>query len=194
MKLQNSFEVAAAPADAWPVLVDVARVAPCVPGAELTETVDENAYKGSVKVKLGPVSLAFDGEARFVERDDANFCAKVKADGREAKGRGGAQADVDFSLCDSDGGSTVTIVTDLTLSGPVAQYGRSQGVIASVAEEMVAQFAACLRDKVLSGEAAPAADASGGTANGATPASGLTILVGALKRWLKKIFSGGSST
>lgn len=196
MKLQNSFDVAAPRADAWAVLVDVARVAPCMPGAELTEVVDDDAYKGSVKVKLGPVSLAFDGEARFIERDDANFRAKIKANGREAKGRGGAQANVDFSLSAGEGGSTVTIVTDLALSGPVAQYGRSQGIIASVAEEMVAQFAACLRDNVLSGEDRSQSENAHGEASSvgsaATPASGVTILVGSLKRWLKKIFSGGN--
>ncbi|HAT35537.1 MAG TPA: hypothetical protein DCS82_07465, partial [Rhodospirillaceae bacterium] len=191
MKLQNSFDVAAAPAEAWSVLVDVARVAPCVPGAELTEIIDENAYKGSVKVKLGPVSLAFDGEARFVERDDTNFSATIKADGREAKGRGGAQADVDISLAASEAGSTVTIETELSLNGPVAQYGRSQGVIASVAEEMVAQFSACLRDKVLSGEVAPAASDESDE-SGQEVASGFAILFGAFKRWLRSLFGKGS--
>ena len=74
VKLENSFDVAAPPSEAWAVLVDVQRVAPCVPGATLTEKIEDNAYKGSMKVKLGPVSLLFEGEAKFVERDDANFC------------------------------------------------------------------------------------------------------------------------
>lgn len=194
MKLENSFEVAAPPAEAWAVLVDVERVAPCVPGASLTEIVDENAYKGSMKVKLGPVSLAFDGEAKFVERDDANFRAHIKAEGREAKGRGGAQADVEFSLVESAEGSAVTIITDLTLNGPVAQYGRSQGIIASVAEEMVTRFADCLRDKVLTQNdgAAVSPPPTGATTEQNTSASGIGILFGALKRWFKNLFGGGS--
>lgn len=194
MKLENSFEVAAPPAEAWAVLVDVERVAPCVPGASLTEIVDENAYKGSMKVKLGPVSLAFDGEAKFVERDDANFRAHIKAEGREAKGRGGAQADVEFSLVESAEGSAVTIITDLTLNGPVAQYGRSQGIIASVAEEMVTRFADCLRDKVLTQNdgAAVSPPPTGATTEQNTAASGIGILFGALKRWFKNLFGGGS--
>jgi len=194
VKLENSFEVAAPPAEAWAVLVDVERVAPCVPGASLTEIVDENAYKGSMKVKLGPVSLAFDGEAKFVERDDANFRAHIKAEGREAKGRGGAQADVEFSLVESAEGSAVTIITDLTLNGPVAQYGRSQGIIASVAEEMVTRFADCLRDKVLTQNdgAAVSPPPTGATTEQNTSASGIGILFGALKRWFKNLFGGGS--
>ncbi|MDA0655908.1 MAG: SRPBCC family protein [Proteobacteria bacterium] len=189
MKLENTFDVAAPPPEAWAVLVDVAKVVPCVPGASLTEIIDENSYKGSVKVKLGPVSLVFDGAARFVERDDANFRAKIKADGREGKGRGSAQADVDFSLVASPGGATVIINTDLNLSGPVAQYGRSQGVITAVAEEMVAQFAGCLQQKILSGDSARTADEEDGTE--APSVSGFSLLAGALKRWVTRLFGRG---
>jgi carbon monoxide dehydrogenase subunit G len=187
--LENTFDVAALPAEAWAVLVDVARVVPCVPGASLAEIIDENSYKGSVKVKLGPVSLVFDGAARFVERDDASFCAKIKADGREGKGRGSAQADVDFSLVASPEGTTVIINTDLSLSGPVAQYGRSQGIIAAVAEEMVTQFSSCLQEKILSGDGAQTADE--GDRIEAPSVSGVSLLAGALKRWVARLFGGG---
>ena len=193
VKLENSFDVAAPPSEAWAVLVDVQRVAPCVPGATLTEKIEDNAYKGSMKVKLGPVSLLFEGEAKFVERDDANFCARIKAEGRESKGRGGAQADVDFLLVGSREGSAVTIITDLTLNGPVAQYGRSQGIIASVAEEMVTRFADCLRDKVLTQNDGVGVSVSpkGAMPEQSTTTSGMNILFGALKRWVKKLFGRG---
>jgi uncharacterized protein len=193
VKLEHSFDVVALPAEAWAVLVDVERVAPCVPGASLTEKIDDKSYKGFMKVKLGPVSLVFEGEAKFVKRDDANFRAHIKAEGRESKGRGGAQADVDFSLVRSGEGSAVTIITDLTLNGPVAQYGRSQGIIAAVSEEMVARFAGCLREKVLmqNDGVAVSVPPKGSIAEQSTSPSGMGILFGALKRWFKNLFGGG---
>ena len=149
MKLENSFDVPVAPAEAWRVLIDVERVAPCVPGAALTEVVDANTYKGTIKVKLGPVSLAFDGEVAFTERDDDAFTARLAAAGREGRNRGSANAEVDFALTANGDGTKVSIVTDLQLAGPIAQYGRSQGVIASVSAEMIDRFAACLKENIL---------------------------------------------
>ena len=191
MKLENSFDVPGAPAEAWRVLTDVERIAPCVPGAALTEVVDENTYKGTIKVKLGPVSLAFDGEVAFTERDDDAFTARLAASGREARNRGSANADVDFALTPEGDGTKVSIVTDLQLAGPIAQYGRSQGVIASVSAEMIDRFAACLQENIL--KAGPA-DAAPNTAAGAAPApaepaaaSGFSIMLGALKRSLRQL-------
>ena len=185
MKLENNFSVAAAPKEAWAILVDVERVAPCLPGAKLTEVTDDNAFRGKVDVKLGPVSLTFDGNVKFVERDDDKYFAILKADGREARGRGGAQADIQFSLDGADGGSNVRVTTDLNLIGPVAQYGRSQGIVAAVSEEMVSQFAACLEEKVVSGQ-----KVEFGKLNDAG-ASGVMIFIGALKRWISNILNIG---
>ena len=125
MKFDNSFEVSLPPDQAWPVLMDVERIAPCMPGAALTEIVDDKTFKGTVSVRLGPVALTFEGEAQFEEMDEAAHTATVKAQGRDPKGRGGAYAIVTFRLEPSEAGSTVLIETDLTLSGSVAQYGLS---------------------------------------------------------------------
>lgn len=183
MKLENSFEVPALPEVAWRVLTDIEHVVPCVPGAELTEIVDDRNYTGKISVKLGPVSLAFDGKAEFTEWDDAARRARLKASGREARNRGSADADVTFTLEAHGEGSRVHIVTDLQLAGPIAQYGRSQGVIASVSEEMIDRFAACLRENILSSE-----DTGPGQARAVQPASGVSIGLGALLRMLRGFF------
>jgi len=186
LKLENSFDVPVAPAEAWRVLTDVERVAPCVPGAALTEIVDENTYKGTIKVKLGPVSLSFDGEVSFTERDDEAFTARLAAAGREGRNRGSANADVDFALSANGDGTKVSIVTDLQLAGPIAQYGRSQGVIASVSAEMIDRFAACLKENILDDSQVDAATsdtaAAPAPAEPVAAASGFSIMLGALKR------------
>jgi carbon monoxide dehydrogenase subunit G len=184
--LSNSFEVPVPPAQAWDILTDVARVAPCVPGAELTDVVDARNYAGRMQVKLGPVSLTFEGKAGFVERDDLAHTARLSASGRETRNRGSANADVHFALEPNADGTTVRIITDLQLSGPVAQYGRSQGIVAGVAEEMIGRFARCLRENILaSNKATDTAIAP--TAAG--PASGLSIGFGALMRVIRRFFA-----
>lgn len=183
MKLENSFEVPAPPDVAWRVLTDIERVVPCVAGAELTEIVDARNYTGKISVKLGPVSLSFDGTAEFTEWDDSGYKAKLKASGREARNRGSANADVTFSIEANGDGSRIHIVTDLQLAGPIAQYGRSQGVIASVSEEMIARFATCLRENILESDGA-----GSGPARAAQPASGLSIGLGALLRMVRGFF------
>lgn len=188
MQLRNSFDVPVPPADAWRILTDVERVAPCVPGAQLTEVIDDRTYAGKVQVKLGPVSLAFEGKAGFAERDDAAHTARLTASGREARNRGSANADVRFALEPNGDGTTVRIVTDLQLSGPIAQYGRSQGIIASVSEEMIGRFASCLRDNILASETqTPETTAA---APLAAPAAGLSIGFGALLRLIRRFFAG----
>src|SRR5579859_2349846 len=117
MQIENAFEVPLPPDEAWRVLMDIERVAPCMPGAALTEVVDERTYKGTVAVKLGPVALTFAGEVMFETIDAATHTARVKAQGRDAKGRGGANATVDFRLLPIASGSQVEVRTDLALSG-----------------------------------------------------------------------------
>ena len=142
MEFDNSFEVPLKPAEAWSVLMDIRRIAPCMPGAELTEIVDEKNYKGKVAVRLGPVALAFAGLVTFEEIDNANRTARVKAQGTDAKGRGGANAKASFRVEDgASGGSKVLVHTDLTLSGSVAQYGRGVGMIQTTATQIMNQFA-----------------------------------------------------
>jgi len=190
VQLQNSFDVPVPPGDAWRILIDVERVAPCVPGAQLTDVVDDRTYAGKMQVKLGPVSLSFDGKAGFVERDDTAHTARLTAIGREARNRGSANADVRFALEPSAGGTTVRIVTDLQLSGPVAQYGRSQGIIASVAEEMINRFAACLRENILADEAGSNTGSAASPAAAPAPASGVSIGFGAVLRTIRRFLAG----
>ena len=121
MEFDIGFEVPVSVDEAWNILMDIERIAPCVPGAELTEVVDESTYKGKISVKLGPVALTFNGQTNFEERNEAAHRAKLKAQGTDAKGRGGAHANVDFRMEPSDGGTEVLIHTNLQLSGAVAQ-------------------------------------------------------------------------
>ena len=155
MEFDNSFEVPLPPAEAWKVLLDIARIAPCMPGAELTQIVDDTTFKGKVSVRLGPVALTFAGQAKFEEIDAAGRTAKVRARGNDAKGRGGANALVAFRLEPVAAGSKVIVHTDLTLSGAVAQYGRGVGMIRDLAAQLINQFAAQLKAQ-LAAEAAPA--------------------------------------
>jgi carbon monoxide dehydrogenase subunit G len=148
MKFDNSFEVPLPPAKAWATLMDIESIAPCMPGAELTEIVDDKTFKGKVSVRLGPVSLTFQGAASFEDVDDTAHKATVKAQGADAKGRGGANANVAFHLEPSDAGSTVKIHTDLQLSGSVAQYGRGAGMIQDLAGQIIGQFATNLSQKI----------------------------------------------
>ncbi|HEY7301969.1 MAG TPA: SRPBCC family protein [Xanthobacteraceae bacterium] len=145
MEFDNSFEVPLPPAQAWPVLIDVRCIAPCMPGAELTEVVDERTYKGKIAVRLGPVALAFAGVVTFEELDNAAYRARIKAQGTDSKGRGGANATSSFRLEPAGAGSKVLVHTDLSLSGAVAQYGRGVGMIQTTAAQIMNQFAANLK-------------------------------------------------
>ena len=212
MQLTNSFTVPADPDRAWAILLDVPRIAPCMPGAELTEVVDDHTYKGNAKVRVGPVSLAFAGTAKITEIDEAAHKAHVKAGGSDAKGRGGADADVDFTMTAAEGGTRVDIVTELTLSGSVAQYGRAAGLIEEIARQIVDQFAANLAQLVEEeggAPEAPAAEASTDEASAdqapaeagkpaarpvAAPAneiSGISLFFRALWAMIRRAFGGG---
>jgi uncharacterized protein len=145
MQFQNMFTVPLPPENAWQVLTDVERIAPCMPGAELTEVIDKTNFKGRISVRLGPVALTFDGTVKLEEVDDVAHTAKIKAQGSDSKGRGGAQAAAAFRLQPVAEGTQVVVDTDLILSGPVAQYGRGGGVIQATANQLIQQFSACLK-------------------------------------------------
>lgn len=151
MQLENSFEVPAPPEAAWALLNDVPRIVPCMPGTELTETVDENAWKATMHVKLGPIALQFLVDLTREESNEAARRVRLRASAREQKGRGGARATIESTLHALNGGTRVAIVTDLTLQGPVAQYGR--GIVGEVAQQLTRQFADCLSREL---EASPA--------------------------------------
>lgn len=208
MEFDNEFEVPVPVDEAWTILMDIERIAPCVPGAELTEVVDDNTYKGKISVKLGPVALTFNGQTQFEERDADSHRAKLKAQGTDAKGRGGAHANVSFHMEPSDAGSRVIIHTDLQLSGAVAQYGRGVGMVKDLAQQIIGQFATNLANNVIapqggtataetSGEAAPDDDsAAAAPPPQAAPVQvgsmGLTVLWNAIVRGIKRLFGAGS--
>jgi uncharacterized protein len=162
MKLENEFRVEVPLEDAWRVLLDVERIAPCMPGAQLQE-VEGDEYRGIVKVKVGPITAQYKGAARFTEVDDDNHRAVIRAEGRDTRGQGNASATVTAGLQPDGDGTRVNIDSDVTITGKVAQFGR--GVIADVSGKLVDQFVACLERDVLSASterpASPAETTSG---------------------------------
>ena len=195
MEFDNSFEVPLPPAEAWPVLMDIKRIAPCMPGAELTEVVDDKTYKGKIGVRLGPVALTFAGTVRFEEIDNANHSARVKAQGTDAKGRGGANAAASFRLEPVGNGSKVLVHTDLALSGSVAQYGRGVGMIQATAAQIINQFAGNLKAQLAAVPAAAAPDAAAQAASATPPAakpiSGLSLMAKVLWDAIVGLFKRG---
>lgn len=207
MKLENSFEVPAAPDVVWAYLIDVEKVVPCMPGAEILEVVDETTWKGKVSIALGPVSLAYKGTVHIEERDDASRTVKMSAKGSEASGKGMASATVTSVVTESEGGSRVEIVTDLTITGAAAQFGR--GMVGDVSQRFTDEFAQCLGQELSQpseaedtgeGDAArDGGDGGGGTARAAgrpkaapKPISGFRLGIWALwrafLRFLKRIW------
>jgi carbon monoxide dehydrogenase subunit G len=189
MQFSNSFNVSLPPADAWRMLMNIPAIAPCMPGAELTEVVDPETYKGKVAVRMGPVVLAFAGTAKFEERDDTAHTARVKAQGTDSKGRGGASATASFRLEPNGSGSKVLIDTDLNLSGSVAQYGRSAGMIQTIAAQLINQFAKSLEKQIAASTDAQGADAaSAPQASAAKPIGAVSLVAGALWTTVKRPF------
>ena len=137
--------------------MNIQGIAPCMPGASLTEVVDDKTYKGQIAVRLGPVALTFAGTVIFEEIDNANHSARVKAQGNDAKGRGSAQASSSFRIEPVGDGSKVLVHTNLTLSGAVAQYGRGVGMIQATATALMNQFAGNLKKQIADPASAPAA-------------------------------------
>jgi uncharacterized protein len=158
MEFDNSFEVLLPADDAWAVLMDIRRIAPCMPGAVLAEVIDERTYRGRISVRLGPVALTFAGTVKFEDIDAANHTARVAAHGSDAKGRGAANAVASFRLEPAAAGTRVRVHTDLALSGSVAQYGRGVGIIQMTAAQIIAQFASNLKAQLAKESAAAGAD------------------------------------
>tara|TARA_B100000745_G_scaffold82875_1_gene51778 strand:- start:1567 stop:2244 length:678 start_codon:yes stop_codon:yes gene_type:complete len=156
VELNNDFEVAAPIDLVWSVLTDVERIAPCLPGAQLLE-VEGDEFRGVVKIKVGPITAQYKGAASFVERDDAGYRAILSAEGRDTRGAGNAAANITAELEATDVGTKVTVTTDLTVTGKVAQFGR--GVMADVSKKLMGQFADNLSDLMAPSSDEVAADA-----------------------------------
>jgi carbon monoxide dehydrogenase subunit G len=143
MQLENSFQVSAPPERVFAYLLDVTKVVSCVPGAELTEVVDSSTFKGKVKVKVGPITVAYNGTARIAERDETARVATLTAEGRETTGPGSARASAKMTVHTAGEGSRVEIVTEYHVAGRVAQFGR--GVMEDVSRRLINEMAGCIQ-------------------------------------------------
>jgi carbon monoxide dehydrogenase subunit G len=187
MRLENSFEVDAPAERAWALLMDVPRVVPCMPGATLDETVDDSHWKATMQVKLGPIALTFATDVERTEADAAARRVKLVANARETRNRGRASATIESTLAQADGSTRVDLVTDLTLSGSVAQYGR--GMVEDISSQMVTSFASCLEAQL--GESTEEAEAA--VAAQSKPISGLSLFFASLVRRIGRLFGRRST-
>ena len=146
MELNNDFEVSAPIEKVWEVINNVELIAPCLPGAQLEE-VENDEYRGFVKVKVGPITAQYKGVAKFVEKDDSSHRVVIRGEGRDTRGAGNAAADITASLESITEGTRVNVVTDLKITGKVAQFGR--GVMADISKKLMGQFADNLSELVL---------------------------------------------
>ena len=185
MEINNSFEVKAPIDVAWATLTDLARIAPCLPGATLT-SIEGDVYKGHVTVKVGPIVAKFGGQAIFQERNDTAHRAVLKGEGRDSTGKGNASAVITAQLEVVDAGTTrCTVNTDLTITGKIAQFGR--GALADVSDKLLKQFVVNLESTVLTQEANNVIDPAREIAGEAQPlnllgSTGLSLALPILKR------------
>lgn len=169
MKIENSFTVDAPISEAWDLLTNIPEIAPCLPGAKLTSAEDD-VYSGGIKIKVGPVTSEYKGTAEFVERDETNYKAVINGKGRDTRGAGNAQALITAQMIAVGDQTQVDIVTDLKVSGKVAQFGR--GVMQDVSTKLLGQFAECLEKKIAEPEAIE--DIVAASAAASTSAEGTT--------------------
>lgn len=195
MEFDNTLEVPLPPAETWKVLLDIKRIAACIPGAELTEVVDENTYKGKVAVRLGPVALSLVGHAKFEQIDHANHHARVKAHGSDPKGRGSTDSVIEFRLEPVGTGTRVLIHSDVKLSGAIAQYGRGSGMIQSFASQLLGQFGAALKAQLAVTQSSSASNTQplAATPSPSKPISGFTLIAKALWDSIVRWFRGRPS-
>ncbi|MGA0879465.1 MAG: SRPBCC family protein [Ilumatobacteraceae bacterium] len=169
MDLKHTFTVNQPIAETWAVVTDLERIAPCLPGAQLQE-VQGDVFKGIIKIKVGPIVAQFKGEAQFAEKDDTNYKATLKAAGRDTTGKGNASATISADLTALTPNTTsVTVVTDLAITGKVAQFGR--GALSDISEKLIAQFADNLNTLIDREGGTPSASAATATATKAATKS-----------------------
>jgi carbon monoxide dehydrogenase subunit G len=190
VRLENVIKVPADPERVWAYLLRTEEVVQCMPGATLTETVDDHTWKGRVNVSLGPLTLSYAGEVQMTERDEEARRAVLRAEGTETRGNGNAQAGVTFSVTPGDdGGTKLTAVTELELDGTAAQYG--QGMMSAVSKQLSKQFARCVAARLQEQTetttsprdapgAAPAPAPAAGAPDAGRPIAGIRLVVTAL--------------
>ncbi len=153
MNLEESFEVDAPVDEVWKALIDVQRVAPCLPGAEITDAGEDGSYEGSFQVKLGPTTASYRGTLKLASIDEAARVATMDASGRDKRGQGGAKATMVSTVTEAEGGgSRVHVDTDFTITGRLARFGRG-GMIQDISKRLLGEFAACLQEELKGVEA-----------------------------------------
>jgi carbon monoxide dehydrogenase subunit G len=146
MQLENEFTVPASIEQAWDVLLDVPRVAPCLPGATVEEGGEEGEYKGQMKIKIGPITASYKGTVKIQEIDEANRRVAMRAQAKDARGQGTAAATITSTMEETEGGTKVHVLTDMRVTGPAAQFGR--GVMQDVSAKLMTRFAECLAEQM----------------------------------------------
>ena len=175
MELRHTFTVPASPEETWALLTDLEQVGSCFPGAKVTET-DGDTFSGTVKVKLGPIQMQYAGTGAFLERDDTAHRAVIEGKGKDKRGNGTANATATMSLAPDGDGTAVEVLTDLTVTGKPAQFGR--GVMQDVSDKLLGQFVACLETTLGAGEsestpeAGPESSAASATTSAAAESPG----------------------
>ena len=186
MKLEHDFDVPASPQQTMALLLDAERVVPCMPGATLTEVVDDRTWKAKMEVKLGPVGMQFLVDVTLLDRDDAAHTVRLGVSGRDTRGKGGAEGAVDSVLTPAGSGTSVAMTTDLRFSGQVAQLGRP-GVVQDVSNKLVDQFAECVKAQL----SASPDEAAAAVVGAQKPVSGFSLAVAALVSAIKRLFGRG---
>ncbi len=194
MKINNEFTVSAPVEKAWDVILDLERVAPCLPGAAIQEEKGDGEYDGTMKVKIGPITANYKGTVKFQEVDEANRRVVLEATGRDARGQGTASATIVSTMQEQGGNTHIQVETDMKLTGRAAQFGR--GMAQDVATKMLGQFAACLEQEISSGgggaeeAASSSASTNGGSGDGSSQAAPTTPIVGGTGGTAGSVISG----
>src|SRR5512132_3267104 len=158
MKLEQSFEVAAPIDQVWHALNDLERVAPCLPGAAITDHDDDGTYHGTFQVKLGPTTAAYRGTIKIESADESAHTATLKARGTDKRGQGGASATIVNTLVEHDGATTVNAVTDFSITGRLARFGRG-GMMQDISNRLLRDFSTCLQSRLAEAPSAPSGEA-----------------------------------
>ena len=194
MEFDNTLDVPLPPAEAWKLLLDIKRIAACIPGAELTEVVNDTTYKGKVAVRIGPVALSLVGQASFEEIDHAGYKARVKAQGSDPKGRGSTDSVIDFRIEPAGAGSKVMIHTNVKLTGSIAQYGRGAGMIQSFASQLIGQFGNALKAQLAASQpSVSSVETPIASTSPAKPIPGLTLIAKVIWDSIVRLFKRAPS-
>jgi len=191
IKLENAFVVDAGIEDVWRMLQNAPLIAPCMPGAELEESAGEGVYRGFVKIKIGPAQLQFKGDATFYDFDPVTHSMKMRSRASDTKGRGSLATEMKFDLRPQDKATHVAVMTDLTVTGSLAQYGRGVGLVRDIANEITRQFSRNLELLLAhsSSSATLSAGASDATPPVAKPISGFRLILVALRAGVRRWWS-----